>query len=62
MFISIWNKKTKKYLNLKAVEHIYNDSLMIVGNTTKSAFAIETKHKKTYYNKELYSLDFIHEE
>jgi len=62
MFISIWNAKKEKYNHLNAVDHIYNDTIVAVGNVVKPAFAIEIKGKKTYYDKEYYTLDFIHKE
>jgi len=61
MRVSIWNVKKEKYFHLEAVDHIYNDTIVRVGNVLKPAFATEIKDKKTYYDKEYYTLDFIHE-
>ena len=62
MNVSIWNKTTKKYIDIKAVEFIANDTITDIDGIPKAAFAVETKTDKKYYAKELYSLDFIHNE
>ena len=62
MNVSIWNKTTKKYIDIRAVTFIANDTVTVINGIPKESFAIETKTSKKYYAKELYSLDFIHSE
>ena len=61
MNVSIWNKRKEVYMHKQNIEHIYNDTIVEVKGTLKPAFAIEKDNKKTYYDKEYYVLDFIHD-
>lgn len=63
MKVDIWNKKTNTYIKYADVTFIANDTLITnkKGNL-KEAFAIESKTQgKKYYDKEYFTLDFIHE-
>ena len=60
MYVKIWDNNKEKYLTFRAVNHIYNDTILRVGDILKLAFAIEINEKKQYFDKEAYTLDFIH--